>query len=497
MHCTCQIWPIAIVDWYGGITQKLYREFTLSHIGQSKSSRSFHFWLLVMFLTLVFFTGGTARIDAMSLLILRPISVVLCAVAMMTLCRNDLVQNKWLLIGFGVVAATAALHLVPLPPPIWEGLAGRVDAQAVDALVGLENIWRPVTLTPMNAWHALASLFAPAAILLLGIQLNRDDLYRLLPVLIALGALSGLIGMLQVIGSPEGPLYFYRITNNGAAVGLFANRNHAATLLACLFPMLAVFAATTKGKIDEQNRRRVFAFAIAIVLVPLILVTGSRSGLILALVGLGMAPLLISQPLARKGPKQGGVPSKRQFVTVFAALAIVCVGLLTIFFSRAEALDRFFAESTGVDNRNDFWLVSLDLFWKYFPVGSGSGSFVEVFQIAEPTRLLDATYLNHVHNDWIEIAVTFGLPGLTMAAIGLLFFVRRTFIVWRKMDGARRSVVFARLASFLIAMLALASLSDYPVRTPTLMCVLAIMMLWFVEAGHERDDAARPITAKE
>ena len=85
-----------------------------------------------------------------------------------------------------MIFALALLHLIPLPPALWQSLAGRQDLVTVEKLVGLTNIWRPLTLAPMNGWHALLSLVAPLAVILLGIQLKREDLFRLLSLVIAL-----------------------------------------------------------------------------------------------------------------------------------------------------------------------------------------------------------------------------------------------------------------------------------------------------------------------
>lgn len=446
------------------------------------------FWILGAFLLLLFATGGASRTDAQSLLILRPLSVIACAIALMTLRREHLAQRKWLIVSTAAVFALALLHVIPLPPALWQSLAGRQDLVEVEKLAGLHDVWRPLTLAPMNGWHALLSLFVPLAIILLGIQLDRDDLFRLLPLLIALAGLSGLIGLLQAIGDPQGALYFYRITNNGSAVGLFANRNHAATLLGCLFPMLAVFASTAKGTSDEARLRQLVSVAIAIVLVPLLLVTGSRSGLVGALIGIAAAGLLYQRPTDIRSVRRG-TQSRFKPVQLLAVLAVVCLGFLTYYFSRAQAIERLFAETTGEDSRTDFWVVSLDLFWKYFPWGSGSGSFVEAFQIIEPAYLLDATYLNRAHNDWVETAVTFGVPGMIALVVALLAFVRRSFSLWRHADAGRRYVAYGRLASVTIAMLAIASISDYPLRTPIMMGVFAIFALWFTESGHARRSA--------
>lgn len=449
------------------------------------------FWVLCAFLLLLFATGGASRTDVQSLAILRPVSVIVCALALMTLRREHLAERKWLLGSFAAVFALALLHVIPLPPALWQSLAGRQDLVDVEKLAGITEVWRPLTLAPMNGWHALLSLFVPLGVLLLGIQLNRDDLFRLLPLLVAFVGISGLLGLLQTIGDPQSALYFYRITNNGSAVGLFANRNHAATLLACLFPMLAIFASTAKGTTDEVRLRQLVAAAIAIVLVPLILVTGSRSGLVSAVIGMLGASLLYRRPTDVRTVRKGS-PDRIKALPILGGLAVISLGFLTFFFSRAEAIERLFAETSGEDSRTDFWVVSLDLFWKYFPWGSGSGSFVEAFQIIEPAHLLDATYLNRAHNDWVEIAVTFGLAGVIGLTLASAAFFWRGYTLWRNTDKTRRYVAFGRLASVCIAMIAIASISDYPLRTPTMMGVFAIFALWFTESGRERSSSSSP-----
>jgi len=462
---------------------------------KSTSKPSAQFWILAIFLLILFATGGASRIDVQSLIILYPLSVITCALACISLRRQHLAGRRPILFWTAVIFALALLHLIPLPPALWQSLAGRQDLVTVEKLVGLTNIWRPLTLAPMNGWHALLSLVAPLAVILLGIQLKREDLFRLLSLVIALSTLSGLLGLLQVVGDPNSSLYFYRITNNGAAVGLFANRNHAATLLACLFPMLAVFAATARGEVDAVRMRQMIAAAIAIVLVPLILVTGSRSGLVGAVLGLVAAAMLYHQPTDFRTVRRGK-PNQFKAMPILGGLGVLSLALLTYFLSRAEAIERLFAGSTSEESRADFWAVSLDLFWKYFPWGSGSGSFVEAYQILEPAELLNPFYVNRAHNDWIETAVTFGLPGILALLIAAIAFGIRSYSLWRGSDGSKRSVAFGRLASVLIAMIAIASAFDYPLRTPTMMALFAICILWLTEAGRDRM-AAAVVTGKE
>ena len=452
---------------------------------------SLPFWLLAGFLCLVFLTGGASRVDVHSLLLLRPVSVITCAAALLTLKRKHIQGREWLLAGFAAIALLCVVQLVPLPPAIWQALPGRTIITEIDKATGVAPQWRPLNLTPMNGWYALVSLATPLAVLLLGIQLQKQDLYRLLPLLIALATISGFAGLLQVVGDPNGPLYLYRITNNGAAVGLFANRNHAAVLLACLFPMLAVYASISTGTVDQQRFRQFAAITIGIVLVPLILVTGSRAGMLMALLALAAAAILYRKPRERRVVRRGGTGFQVGAVHVIGAAVIISLVLLTILYSRAEAWDRLFQQSVADELRDDFWRVGLAMIWYYFPFGSGLGSFVEVYQLTEPETHLNANYVNHAHNDWLETALTGGLPAMLILAAAIFFFFKCTWAVWLRNDADRHAVKMARLASVLIVIIALASFVDYPLRTPTFMTVFAILSLWMTApALQERCSAS-------
>ena len=434
---------------------------------------------------MLFSTGGASRADVQSLVILRPLSVIVCALGLMTLRREHL-EGRGLLLGWAAaIFMLTLLHLLPLPPAIWQSLAGRQDMVDVEKISGLSQIWRPLTLTPINGLHALNSLFVPLAVILLGAQLTRNELFALLPVVIGLTTLSGLLGVLQVIGDPKSSLYFYAITNNGSAVGFFANRNHAATLLALLFPMLAIFASSAKNEADATRMRRVIAPAIAIVLVPLILVTGSRSGLASALIGLVAAAMLYRQPSYRHNG-QREKPDRFKAYAGVAGLGLITLAFITYFFARAEAIERLLKKSSGVDDRTDFWTASIDLLYKYLAWGSGSGSFADAYRVVEPNRLLDTTYLNRAHNDWLETAITFGLPGIIILLAMLLGFSVRGHRLRRGANGITRAVVFGRLALVMMAMIGIASLADYPLRTPIIMGIFALSALWLFEAGRDR-----------
>jgi O-antigen ligase len=319
-------------------------------------------------------------------------------------------------------------------------------------------------------------MFVPLAVLLLGSQLNREELFQILPVVLGLGLLSAFIGLLQSIGDPQGLLYFYRITNNGSAVGLFANRNHQAILLATLFPMLAVYASAGVRSEDQLRIRSYITLALGAIIIPLLLITGSRAGFILGVLGLISVTILFRKPKLL-------TPKKRKYQKfdprfAFGALGVLCLGTLTVIMSRAEAIQRLVQHAHAEDDRWLMWKPIAQMAWKYFPFGSGAGSFVEVYQIDEPYELLNFTYLNHAHNDYLEIYMTMGLPGLILLGLGFFYFLKTASEVMRPPLPQGRAYTFARLGLMIILIFALGSIGDYPLRTPSLSAVFVIAALW-------------------
>jgi O-antigen ligase len=439
------------------------------------------YWALVTFLILTFFTGGASRADVQSLVILRPAAVLFCGIGLWNLKWEQVKAHRFL---FGMVAAIFALvlsHLIPLPPSIWGALPGRGIITKIDKVAELGAVWRPLSMVPSSTWNAFYSLFVPLAVLLLGVQLTREERFKLLPWLLGLGLFSGFWGIVQIVGSPDGPLYLYEVTNNGSAVGLFSNRNHQAILLAALFPMLAVYASTSIRSEEQAGVRLGLAIGAGFVLIPLLLVTGSRAGLILGVVGLLSVLLLYSKPASLTPKKR----TRRKFAPryMIAAFGALCLGALTIIMSRAEAFQRLFAAGQGEDDRFKVWVPIAQMAWKYFPFGSGIGSFVEVYQIDEPYELLSPEFYNHAHNDWLEVYLTVGLPGLILLALAIYAVGRLGWEAFRTPMSEGRGIRFARLGAAVIAILALGSIGDYPLRAPSLACVFMIAALWLADSG--------------
>ena len=195
------------------------------------------FWILGAFLLFVFLTGGSSWANAPTLIGLRPVSVLMLGYTLATARRDDLRHGAWLLVLAGLIVALTILHLIRELPFVRKAMTGRGIVTQIDSALELGALWRPLSLAPDATWNALFFLAAPLAVLLLSLGLSQQDRLRLVYVVVALGSLSALFGLIQVVGIPICE-YESQATNSG----LFANRNHQGALLSAMLPMLMVCA---------------------------------------------------------------------------------------------------------------------------------------------------------------------------------------------------------------------------------------------------------------
>jgi O-antigen ligase len=430
---------------------------------RARRSLDIPFTLFFVFMLAVFFTGGSSWSDEPHLIILRPLAFVVASIGLWSLKLEHIRQFWAVWLIFGLAALLTASHLVPLPYDWWSHLPGRQVIVDIDKAVGLGQISRPLSMSPDETMNALLSLSVPLAVLVLASQFDGLRQRRALGVVLLLSFTSAAVGLLQATGA-DIALYSRQATQDVA--GLFVNRNHQAALLALIFPMAAVAISAGVGM---GLPRKIEAFACAsmcLVAVPLVLVTGSRTGLLVSAVSLVLVFAFGLLPLKRV--------AIRPWVRYSAALA--SVGALvwaTIWASRDVAFMRL--EDRTEDLRWPVWQSIVDMLPHYLPWGTGVGSYAEAYRILEPDNLLRPTFSNHAHNELLEILFTAGIPGAALVLLALVFLAAA---VWRGLRASGDAALFKRLGILVIILLAIASISDYPVRTPVLSAVFVLAAIW-------------------
>jgi O-antigen ligase len=445
------------------------------HIGTYNLSISY--WVLAGYIVLVFLTGGGSRSDVASLIVLRPVAVLVSAWAFLQIDGATFKRWRGLLAIAAALFILPSLHLVPLPASIWQSLPGRDLVTTISKATELQASFRPLSMSPIDTVNALYSLFVPLAALLLCINLIERERRLILPVILGVGALAIVLGGLQALSPGSPTLHFYESDRMNAASGLFANRNHQALFLAVLLPMLSVFAAT---KSFSSIQRQLIIGTGLVILLPLLLVTGSRAGLILGLVALvSVLALMPSEASIRE--RKGLRAWLRDPRLLIGAAGILCAFVIAVS-QRAEAFKRLFATSVVEESRFQIWQPALRATAELMPFGSGIGSFVRTYQVYETDDLLTSTYRNHAHNDFIEIAMTGGLPALFMLLVVVIAWARLSW-KWMRLPPRSSEVLYGRLGAVLLLIFAIGSAVDYPVRVPSLACLLVIGAIWLRGSG--------------
>ncbi len=448
--------------------------------GADTADRAGHvvpFALFVAALIILALGGGSNRTDVVALLYVRPLLVLILGGMLLFVGRPALRSLRVPLLLFGLSLILGIVQLIPLPPAIWQALPGRMLFTEAAAAQGLPQPWRPLSLTPDLTLHALLWFTAPACALAGWAALPAD---RRIPAFLAVLILcltGAVFGALQVSQGENSPLYFYRRTYEGNAVGFLANRNHQAALLAIAFPLLRVWTLLPAKTLQVARGRLIVAAISAVMLLPMILLTASRAGLALGGVGMALAATIAPWRDIREATGTFG----RHVSWLLAAFVLLVVAMIVLF-GRALAFDRFLALSATDDLRIRFTPQVLSIIKTYMPFGSGLGSFDPVFRIFETEQMLRPTTYNHAHNDFFEIALTSGIAGIALVVAGIAWWAWSGWRVFREWSRIGTGMLLGRVGWGAMLLLMLASIVDYPLRTPLLGFIFALSAAWLASA---------------
>lgn len=368
--------------------------------------------------------------------------------------------------AFGVVTLAVALpllQLIQLPPSIWTQLPGRSLMVDVYERTSLPLPWLPVSLDPRATLQSVLSLVPAIAVFLATIQLSWRARRTISLICLVIGVISVLLGLAQLMQGPDSTLRFYPITNNQDSVGFFANRNHYAALLYSLIPFSAAWMIGLAGdRRPERSVGVVLCMATYVVLVLGLAMARSRAGVVL-----GAMATVGCLPLARV---VSGRFTARNIWIIVATIAIaVVVGLQ---FGLNGLISKF-GDGVLDDFRVTIGATTIAAARDFLPVGSGLGTFVPVYQMFEAPAALMNAYINHAHNDWLELLLEGGWAAIAIAGLFLAWFCLAGGKTWADIGRSAIDRALGGAATIAIAGLLLQSAVDYPLRTTAITVLFA------------------------
>ena len=189
--------------------------------------------------------------------------------------------------------------------------------------------------------------------------------------------------------------------------------------------------------------------------------------------------------------KAHSIRNGRRTSGISALLAIFGLGLvaMAIWVGRAVSVDRLFATSVSDDLRIQILPTVRGMVHTYWPWGTGLGTFKPVYRVHETSSVLMSVIMNHAHNDWLEAVMTAGAPGIALVLAAAALWLSRLMVVYT----ARKSPnppYYVRLGLSVIMLFALASISDYHIRTPSISCLMVVAAIWACMNGIRHEPAA-------
>lgn len=444
------------------------------------------------FLLLCLILGGASAEGIWVNLFLQLLGLGLIFWSLVTERRTPLAtSSRQLLALLLLMLLVIGLQLVPLPPSVWTSLGGRDAVAAGYRMLDQPLPWLPISLAPYETLGSALWLLPAIAVLFGVVKLGGYKPSWVAWVIAVVTMVSVVIGALQRGGGSGSSWYFYKITNYGSAVGFFSNANHQATLLVSTIPFLAALylSARDKGRSAQHNSGMLVILAGALlVLVVGIAINGSLAGVGLAVPVVAATLLML---WARKRRVRGWMAAPVALIAI-AAVYLVSTAPLGNDLTTADA------QANPVSRATSF-RITREAIGDYLPFGSGIGSYGEVYPQYEDPATITRWYMNHVHGDYLEIALETGILGVLVIALVLAWWLWRVRAIWR----AEKPDHFARAATIASAAILAHSAVDYPLRTAAISALFALCLALMAdprpkarrtEQGHE-DNRAKHLSA--
>src|SRR3989304_4865997 len=326
-----------------------------------------------------------------------------------------------------------SFHFLPTAIPLQMGNEKDEEQEkSTDAtespLNTLYKRWHPITLYKYASEVELFRLLIYIGVYLLIVNniKSRQQIRQIVITIIITGISIAFLGLLQYLSGSGKIFWLYDIKRTNF-FGTFSNQDHFACYMAMIIPLVMGLLITEYlqyarinpkleiryPKLNVNHRIFFYVFAIVIMLASLFLAR-SIGGAFAMMTSLF---LLIGIMLCRKRLRKMSWFVVPILIITFGML--VWIGIHPVVEKLSTAVD---IENRSLQARIEFWKDTISAI-KHFPVfGSGIGVFPFIY--TQYSTLTYFAFVNHAHNDYLELMLETGFIGFSIILWALYCFIK-------------------------------------------------------------------------
>ncbi|WP_108880552.1 O-antigen ligase family protein [Anderseniella sp. Alg231-50] len=393
-----------------------------------------------------------------------------------------MISRLWAaIVMFGLGMCWAVAQIIPLG----SATAGHPAWQVAGEALG-RDMPSTISINPSETLWAIVRYLTAASVLLCVYVLARSaqNAQTILRTFVILTGLAALYGLTRLSLSLDKILWFDE-PDTGYLTSGFINRNSAATYfgMACLASLglviqkvRTVLQSTSHDSGREVVRKLSLAMAgmlgfdlvLFVLMFVCLLATGSRGGISFTILALFFMLLLYGVKATMRGRSAGGGLAWIAIILVIAALML---GVFELSGARltGRLLDQGLEAGARFEVYAQTWLAVRD----YLFLGSGLGTFQDVFTAYRLELSAGRKVWDKAHNDYLELLLGLGLPA---AALVLMSFASLFSKVTRGFFARHRDTHYAAISAAACVLVGLHSLVDFSLQIQANALAFALLL---------------------
>ena len=376
------------------------------------------------------------------------------------------------LIAFSLAFIWVLVQLIPgipfgLAHPAWQDIS-IFFGEPVPARISIDPGW---SLTVLVRWITYGAVFW------LALQLGRDraNARTALKAFAWASAAYALYGLIAYLTGSQTILFYKKWAYQEALTSTFVNRNSYATfagmglIVTCLLILRWIrkeggspsslrqkLLSLSSGAAPEQ----ILLITSAFLILSALLLTGSRAGTFSTFAALLVAFVFL-------GIGQGG----RRYRRVMPLVMFALVGAAAFALSGDFLQERL--DANGLGARQMTYIQTFQGIKDHFLLGSGLGSFPQIFPLYRGDEVLAAKFWDKAHNTYLENTLELGLPAALALFVSIGALVARCLKGLRERSRDRHFPIMGLAVSTLVG---LHSLVDFSLQIPAVTIAYMFLM---------------------